>query len=383
MRRFSTSTSPSLSLPSTTSRDSLLRRLSGVRWVLLLAALLLSAVGLATVHSAAAELALDYLPRQAVWVASGMLLLLLVLTFDYHVLLDLSALLYGVGLAALVLVLFFGEVRGGAKSWLGIGSFGGQPSEFMKLATAMLLARFLAQGNQRRLELPQLAGAAAIVAAPMLLTAMEPDLGGAVMFAPIFAGMVLVAGLRLKTLALLLVAGLLAGTLVFFVGLKDYQRQRIVTYFSPGEDPQGAGYQVRQSKIAVGAGQLTGRGYKQGTQSQLRFLPERHTDFAFAVVAEEWGFLGVLGVLGLYSLYFVNVAVVAARARDRSGILLVVGLLSMLAFHVLYNTAMVVGLLPITGTPLPFISYGGSFTLLNFLVTGLILGVDLRRHVNR
>ncbi len=383
MRRFSTSTSPSLSLPSTTSRDSLLRRLSGVRWVLLLAALLLSAVGLATVHSAAAELALDYLPRQAVWVASGMLLLLLVLTFDYHVLLDLSALLYGVGLAALVLVLFFGEVRGGAKSWLGIGSFGGQPSEFMKLATAMLLARFLAQGNQRSLELPQLAGAAAIVAAPMLLTAMEPDLGGAVMFAPIFAGMVLVAGLRLKTLGLLLVAGLLAGTLVFFVGLKDYQRQRIVTYFSPGEDPQGAGYQVRQSKIAVGAGQLTGRGYKQGTQSQLRFLPERHTDFAFAVVAEEWGFLGVLGVLGLYSLYFVNVAVVAARARDRSGILLVVGLLSMLAFHVLYNTAMVVGLLPITGTPLPFISYGGSFTLLNFLVTGLILGVDLRRHVNR
>lgn len=383
MRRSFTSTNPSLTLPSTTSRDSLLRRLSGVRWVLLLAALVLSAVGLATVHSASAELALDYLPRQGLWVACGLILLLLVLSIDYHVLLDLSTLLYGAGLLALVLVLFFGEVRGGAKSWLGIGSFGGQPSEFMKLATAMLLARYLALGSQRTLELPQLAGATAIVAVPMLLTALEPDLGGAMMFAPIFAGMVLVAGLRLKTLAVLLIGALLVGTLVFFVGLKDYQRQRIVTYFSPGADPQGAGYQVRQSKIAVGSGQLTGRGYKQGTQSQLRFLPERHTDFAFAVVAEEWGFLGVLGVLGLYSLYFVNVAIVAARARDRSGILLVVGLLSMLAFHVLYNTAMVVGLLPITGTPLPFISYGGSFTLLNFLVTGLILGVDLRRHVNR
>ncbi len=155
------------------------------------------------------------------------------------------------------------------------------------------------------------------------------------------------------------------------------------TYLSPGSDPLGDGYQLRQSKIAVGSGQLTGRGYGQGTQSQLRFLPARHTDFIFAVLAEEWGFLGVSLVLFLFGVYILNGARVAMRARDRTGILLVVGLLSVFTAHVLYNTAMVVGLVPITGIPLPFLSYGGSFTLANFFATGLILGVDFRRYVNR
>ena len=151
----------------------------------------------------------------------------------------------------------------------------------------------------------------------------------------------------------------------------------------PEQDPLGAGYQVRQSKIAVGSGQWLGRGYMQGTQSQLRFLPERHTDFIMAVLAEEWGFAGVVTVLGLYGLFILSGATIAMRSRDRAGILLVVGLLAVSAFHALYNSAMVVGLLPITGIPLPFLSYGGSFTLVNFLATGLILNVDFRRYVNR
>ena len=165
--------------------------------------------------------------------------------------------------------------------------------------------------------------------------------------------------------------------------MQGYQRQRVITFLAPESDPLGAGYQVRQSKIAVGSGGLTGKGYMQGTQSQLRFLPARHTDFIFAVLAEEWGFLGVLAVLGLYALYIVSALRVALRARDRAGILLVVGLVSVFAFHVVYNTAMVVGLLPITGIPLPFLSYGGSFTLVNFVATGLILAVDVQRYVNR
>ncbi len=373
----------SLSLPSSTARGSLGRRLAGVRWGLLLAAALLAAIGLATVHSASAELAHDYLPRQMLWVGLGLVLVAIAVSIDYHVLMDLSPALYGLGLVALVLVLFFGEVRGGARSWLGWGGLGGQPSEFMKLATALLLARYFALTNQRHLTLRQISIGLALTAVPMVLIAREPDLGGALLYLPIFAGMTLVAGMRGKTFLALAAVGLVAGALIFTLGIKDYQRQRVITYFTPSADPQGAGYQVRQSKIAVGSGQLTGRGYMQGTQSQLRFLPERHTDFVFAVVAEEWGFLGVVGVLGLYSLFFVNATVVAMRARDRAGILMVAGLLSMLAFHVLYNTAMVVGLVPITGIPLPFISYGGSFTLLNFLATGLILGVDLQRHVNR
>jgi len=163
----------------------------------------------------------------------------------------------------------------------------------------------------------------------------------------------------------------------------DYQRQRVKTFVSPQSEPLGAGYQLQQSKIAVGSGQLTGRGYLQGTQSQLRFLPARHTDFIFAVLAEEWGFLGVAVVLALYVFYVRNGVIVALRSRDRKAMLLVVGLLSGFAFHVLYNTAMVVGLLPITGIPLPFLSYGGSFTLANFFATGMILGIDFRRYVNR
>ncbi len=165
--------------------------------------------------------------------------------------------------------------------------------------------------------------------------------------------------------------------------MKPYQRQRILSFLSPEEDPLVAGYQVRQSKIAVGSGQWTGRGYGQGTQSQLRFLPERHSDFAMAVLSEEWGFAGAITVLALYSLFIFSAAEIAVRSRDRAGILLVVGLVSVFASHVIYNTGMVVGLLPITGIPLPFISYGGSFMLFNFLATSLILNVDYRRYVNR
>ncbi len=174
----------------------------------------------------------------------------------------------------------------------------------------------------------------------------------------------------------------LAAGLWGFVML-DHQKDRVKTFLSPESDPLGTGYQIRQSKIAVGSGQLFGRGYRQGPQSQLRFLPARHTDFVFAVLAEERGFRGVAAVLTLYAIYVFNGARVGMRARDRAGILLVVGLLSGFAFHVLYNTAMVVGLVPITGIPLPFLSYGGSFTVANFSAAGLILGVDFRRHVNR
>ncbi|HKH48963.1 MAG TPA: FtsW/RodA/SpoVE family cell cycle protein, partial [Thermoanaerobaculia bacterium] len=176
---------------------------------------------------------------------------------------------------------------------------------------------------------------------------------------------------------------ILLGAGVWAFGMKPYQHQRVLTFLYPESDPLGAGYQVRQSKIAVGSGELVGKGYMQGTQSQLRFLPARHTDFILAVLAEEWGFVGVLTVLGLYVLYIRSAARIAMRARDRAGILLATGLLSVTCFHVLYNSAMVVGYLPITGIPLPFLSYGGSFTMVSFIATGIILGVDLRRYVNR
>jgi rod shape determining protein RodA len=228
-----------------------------------------------------------------------------------------------------------------------------------------------------------LLGAAAIVALPVGLVALQPDLGGALMFVPMVAGMALVAGLRAR----LLIAGglllLVLGAGIWTFGMREYQRARVLTFLSPDSDPLGSGYQLRQSKIAVGSGGLLGKGYRQGTQSQLRFLPARHTDFVFAVLAEEWGFLGVTAVLGLFVLYLWTGLRVALAARDRPGVLLSSGILFALAVHVLYNTAMVIGLVPVTGIPLPFLSYGGSFTLFCFFVTGMLVGVDLRRYVNR
>ncbi|HSF42032.1 MAG TPA: rod shape-determining protein RodA [Thermoanaerobaculia bacterium] len=374
---------PISSTPSFTEEQKPLRQLSSIDGGLMLSALLLAAIGLATVHSASSELPVDYFPRQGAWVAVGLVLLVVVMSIDYHVLLDLSVVLYGLGLVSLVAVLIMGVERGGAANWLQIGPFQFQPSEFAKLATCLFLARYLAGLNMRFLEIPQIAVSIGIVALPMVLVAVEPDMGGAGMFAPMIAGMLLVAGVRVRLLVTSALIVLALGAVVWTFGMQGYQRQRVLTYLSPESDPLGAGYQVRQSKIAVGSGELTGKGYMQGTQSQLRFLPARHTDFILAVLAEEWGFLGVATVFSLYALYITSAARIAMRARDRAGILVVVGLLSILCFHVLYNSAMVVGFLPITGIPIPFLSYGGSFTMVNFLATGIILGVDVRRYVNR
>jgi len=341
-----------------------LRHFGTLRWGLLAAALLLSLIGLTMVHSASSELRTDFLPRQALCVGIGLLVMVIAFRVDYHVLLGLSIPLYCLGLVSLLLIFFLGHRAGGARSWIGLGAFGGQPSEFAKLATGMLLARTVATADRRSLSWRQVATAVLIVAAPAVLVAIEPDLGGAAMFAPMLVGVLLVAGVPPRVLlGGLLLVGLL-GSAVWSFGMRDYQRQRVLTFLQPDRDPLG-------------------KGYMQGTQSQLRFLPARHTDFIFAALAEEWGFLGVATTLALVGLYIWNGAQIAMRARDRSGILLVVALLSLFTFQALYNTAMVVGLAPNTGVPLPFISYGGSFMLLNFAATGVLLGVDFRRYVNR
>ena len=359
-----------------------LGRLSNVRWGLLLVALMLSVVGTATVHSASAEMPVGYLTRQLAWIGAGALLFLVLFSIDYQRLALLALPLYAVSLALLVLVMFVGQVRGGARSWFGVGGFGIQPSELAKIGTAVLLARYLAGLEGEYLRLREIAIASVIVLVPMGLLVLQPDLGGALMYLPMLGAMLLVAGIKKRYLIIAAVT-LSVGAGIGWGFMHPYQRDRVLTFLNPERDPLGAGYQVRQSKIAVGSGELLGRGYMQGTQSQLRFLPARHTDFIFAVLAEEWGFLGVAFVLFLYGTFLFGCAEVAARARDRLGLLLVVGFLATFGFHILYNTAMVVGLVPITGIPLPFLSYGGSFTLFCFAAVGMVLGVDFRRYVNR
>ena len=353
-----------------------------IRWAFPLLALTLAIVGLITVESASTELARSYLPRQAAFVGVGVLLMLLALAFDYRVLLRFALPAYLIGLVALLLILQVGHEAGGARSWLRLGALGGQPSEFAKLATALLVARYLAPAGQRYLTVRQVLVATAIVLVPVVLVALQPDFGGAAMFAPLLAA-VMVGGVRWRVLALVAAIALVAGGATWVFALKPYQKDRVRTYLQPQSDPLGAGYQVRQSRIAVGSGQVSGKGYKHGTQSHLRFLPANHTDFVFAVLAEEWGFVGVAIVLFLYGAYFWHGAAIAWSARDRAGILLVTALLAPLGFHILYNTAMVVGLVPMTGIPLPFLSYGGSFLFFCFIATGIILGVNYRRYVNR
>ena len=357
-------------------------RLGNVRWSLLLVALMLSVVGAATVHSATSEMPVEYLGRQLAWLGAGLVVFLVTFSLDYQRLALLALPLYGAAMVLLVLVLFFGQVRGGARSWFGVGAFGIQPSEVAKIATAILLAQYLSGLESEYLRLREIVVAAGIVLLPVGLIVLERDLGGGLMFVPMLGAMLLVAGVR-KRYLLVAAATALVIAAISWSFIHGYQRERVLTFLNPARDPLGAGYQVNQSKIAVGSGELLGRGYMQGTQSQLRFLPARHTDFIFAVLAEEWGFLGVGFVLALYSSFLFGCAEVAARARDRLGMLLAVGFFATFGTHIIYNTGMVVGLVPMTGIPLPFLSYGGSFALFSFAATGLVLGVDFRRYVNR
>ena len=291
MRGTSGSISGRLPLP---SERPTLGHLAGLHWGLLASALALAAVGLLVLRSASAEAATDYFSRQLVWAAIGFVAMLLTLAFDYHRLLGLSPLAYAAGLVSLVLVLFVGHEAGGAVGWFRIGSVGIQPSEFAKLATALFLARYLAGLSERRLDTRHILTVLAIAAAPMLLTAVEPDLGGAGMFAPMVAGMLLVAGVRARLVVGAVLGGLLVGALIWNYGMKSYQRDRIITFLAPAEDPLGAGYHITQSKIAIGSGGIFGKGFLNGTQSHLHYLPEQHTDFIFPAMAEEWGLAGGL-----------------------------------------------------------------------------------------
>lgn len=374
---------PSLRLGPRPEESSALRRFGNVHVGPLVAAVLLSIIGLMTVASATAEQSDGVLTRQVVWVIAGVVALFVLLLFDYHFLVDIALTFYVLGTLALVLVLLIGHEAGGARSWFNLGPVSIQPSEFHKIATVLLLTRYLSRLRQPHLNLRDILVAVVISALPIGLIVLERDMGSAAMYVSMLLGMLLVAGVRLWQVMAALILGLVLAAGWWNFGMKDYQRARILSFLSPEDDPQGSGYQARQSKIAVGSGQWTGRGWGRGTQSQLRFLPERHSDFVMAVLAEERGFLGVLTVLGLYALFITSSARIAMRSRDRAGILLVVGLLSVMVSHVVYNTAMVVGLLPITGIPLPFISYGGSFMLFNYLAASLILNVDYRRYVNR
>jgi rod shape determining protein RodA len=359
------------------------RLLYNVDWVMLGSVLLLSGLGVTMIHSATQTGRFAGLHlKQLYAIAFGLLGLVVCASLDYRRLADRAPLLYLGTVGALVAVLF-GPVVAGTRRWFLLGPLGQvQPSEFAKLVAALLVAKVLADSRKESLGLGDVASPGAAVGVLVLLIAAEPDLGTAVCLLPLFVTVAFLAGLRMRAVVGVMAVMVVLGGLGWQFALKDYQKTRIYTFLDPSLDPRGAGYQKIQSQIAVGSGGLTGKGYKQGSQSQLGYLPARQTDFIFSVLAEELGFLGVAFALSLYLLLLWRALETAQMARDRVGAFLAAGIAATLAFQIVYNVAMVAGLVPVKGLPLPFMSYGGSSVLSSLMGVGLIMNVRMRRFAN-
>lgn len=351
-----------------------------VDWLLVGAVYLLCAIGVVMIYSASGGSRL-YLTQLAA-IALGTVALAVCLAIDYRSLADRSHLIYGVIVLMLVYVLAFGVVRGGGRRWISLPLFNLQPSEFMKIGLALVLARLFGDSRNRTPSGRDLALGGALTAVPLLLIARQPDLGTAATLVPVLAAIAFVAGMRLKVAGILLAVAIVAAPVVWSVGLQDYQKGRILTFVDPSRDPLGAGYQQLQARITVGSGGLWGKGFMKGTQGQQGFLPVAHNDFIFSVLAEEHGFIGVLSVLGLYAFIVLRTIETARLARDRLGTLLVIGALASFTFQVVYNVSMLAGLAPVKGLTLPLMSYGGSSVIATLAGIGLILNVRMRRFTN-
>lgn len=339
-------------------------------------------LGVIEIYSATHASALSGMhTRQIKWLLLGFILMFVISRIDYHLILDQAFILYLIGLAALVAVLLMGHTRFGAKRWIPIMGQFLQVSELVKLIIIIVLARFFAEVRSDELSLPDLIKAGLIVGLPLGLILMQPDLGTALVLIPMLVVGAFLAGLQWKHAAAITLIGLLMLPVGWHI-LKPYQKERVTSFLHPEEDAKGSGYQVLQSKIAVGSGGFWGKGFGNGSQNQLGYIPVRYSDFIMAALAEEQGFKGVLLALGLYMALLLRLVQNAQRAKDRAGMFLVMGVAAALGFHVLVNVAMVIGAMPVTGIPLPLMSYGGSATLFVFMAIGLVMNVRLRRFVN-
>ena len=350
--------------------------------VLLGLVLLQSLIGVLFIYSSSHFLAGDYYVRQLIWIGVSLVVLVFVLAIDYKFFVSLSPYFYGLIVAVLAATLVFARLVAGTKSWLSLGLMQLQPSELAKIVMILVFARYFAEYKNAYLTTANTLGAIALAGAPLLLIVLQPDLGTAMTFLAIIGGALILAGLRRKTLVLIVIAALAVGVGGWNIALKDYQKQRMMTLINPQGDPRGSGYQLIQSKIAIGSGGFAGKGVMKGTQNQLRFLPARHTDFIFSVIGEETGFLGVFVVLALYLALLARMFLSVAKARDRAGVYIIFTASMLVAFQFLVNVLMIIGLFPVVGITLPFLSYGGSSLLTNFVACGLVLNVKMRRFAN-
>ncbi len=349
---------------------------------ILFLALALTAIGIAMVVSTTAGTPrADLAGKQMLFTLLGLIAAGIFLAIDYRILLQYSPGLYGFTLFVLLLLPILGKRIAGAKSWIKMGGFQIQPSEFARISIALLLAWILENDDRALLRTRSIAAIAAAIAVPTVLVLLQPDLGVALTYLPFLAAALFFGGIPGRWWATLIIGGSLAIGGSWFL-LKDYQKDRIRTFLDPNLAARGAGYQVRQARIAIGSGGIFGKGWKQGTQSRLGFLPVRHTDFVFAALAEEWGFAGVAVFLALYGFLVARALALARDARDRGGAMLVLLLILNITAQALVNVGMNVGVLPTTGITLPFVSYGGSSLVATWCMVGLMLSVAYRRYVN-
>jgi len=353
-------------------------------WVLVTFVLAICALGLLEIYSTTWGSKYNGVHiKQLYWIMGGMVLMFLVSLINYQVLLENSHWLYIASMVSLVAVAVFGKKYLGARRWIQLpGGQHFQPSEWVKLVLILAMAKYFSEESDQSATLSDVVKAGLIAALPMALVLKQPDLGTALTYVPVALMALFLGGIQFRHAAIiLLVAGVLAPA-TWHYGLKPYQKQRLTIFLHPEADTQKGGYQLDQSKIAVGSGGIWGKGVRKGTQTQGSFLPEPHTDFIFAAWCEEHGFVGAIFLLLLYFMVLMRLVHNAQTAPDRAGGFVIMGVVAILIFHILVNIGMVVGYMPVTGIPLPLMSYGGSSLLFMFLALGIVMNIRMRRFVN-
>lgn len=355
-------------------------------WTLLGFVMVLSIISILEIYSATLHTKfVGFHKMQMLWLLGGLAAMFIFSVIDYHILVDFIHWIYGFCVVSLVAVLAVGTKVLGARRWIKLpGGIHFQPSEWVKLVLIVAVARYFVGLSGRELTWKDIFKAMAMVGVPMLLVLKQPDLGTALTYSPILIVGLFLGGIDWKKAGIILLVGLLAVGVVWKSGkiLKPYQKARLTSFMNPDNDPQGTGYQIRQSLIAVGDGGVFGRGATKGTQTQGDFLPIPYTDFIFAAFCEEHGFIGAMVVLLLYFLILMRLIQNAQTAADLPGTLIVMGVVAVLIFQIAVNIGMVIGLMPVTGIPLPLMSYGGSSVLFTFLALGMVMNVRMNRFVN-
>lgn len=358
------------------------RELKNIEWSLLIVAIILCIIGLIALFSATQETEHDEFNKQCIWLAVSLIIMLGVMLIDYEVLVKISPILYGIFIILLIAVLFTTPING-ATSWFDIGAFSFQPGEFAKIFVILFLAFAIAKIQQRNkmdINKPsRLLIILAILGLPVLLIIKQPDYGTAAAFIIATTMMLITAGIDKKYIIITTIVVIVSVPLLYNFVLPEHAKKRIDIFLNPESDPRGSGYNIIQSKLAIGAGGLTGMGVLKGNQTQLGFLYPKTTDFIFAVIGEEMGFIIAAAVIILYVVLVTKCLYIAKTAKDEKGELIASGITGIFLFHMVENIGMVMGLLPITGVPLPFISYGGSSLITNFICIGLLLNISSKR----